>query len=106
MTKPELHVVPEHLEELATAQQDAAGEMGPARTKANEDRGMFLYEHGVVCTATYVAYTKMENARNNAAELTRQVSLALAANLNKAAEEYRKTDAASAENLDKQMLSK
>ncbi|ORW87499.1 hypothetical protein AWB92_24105 [Mycobacterium sp. IEC1808] len=100
----EFHVVPSHLEDLATAQEAAAGEMATARTKANEDRGMFLYEHGLVCAATYVAYTEMENARNNAAELTRQVSLALAANLNKAAEEYRKADAAIAENLDKQML--
>ncbi|OBI59757.1 type VII secretion target [Mycobacterium sp. E796] len=100
----EFHVVPSHVEELATAQEDAAGEMATARTKANEDRGMFLYEHGLVCAATYVAYTEMENARNNAAELTRQVSIALAANLNKAAEEYRKADAVIAENLDKQML--
>jgi hypothetical protein len=101
-----LNVEPAYLEKLATAQEAAAGDMATARTKANEDRGMFLYQHGLVCAATYVAYTEMEKARNNAAELTRQISITLAANLDQAAEDYCAADEQHAQNLDKQMLPK
>ena len=100
----ELKVYPPHLEKLATDQETAAGHMASARTDANEPEGEFLLQHGPVCGVTYAAFGVLQDARNHAAELTRQISLTLAANLREAAEDYREADEKNGENLDTQML--
>jgi hypothetical protein len=99
-----LTVDPDHLENLAS-KQDQAKEKIEAGPAAADGIGWDVWwSHGLISVASNVSVSKLEAARRAAGDALKNASVDLAANLRKGKEKYRSTDEELGENLDKQML--
>jgi hypothetical protein len=97
-------VTPEHLDKLATAQDQAATQAGTAASAAAGLEVDCWVSHGVVSGASNVAFTKAAEARKSTGEAMSKASTELAAKLRTAKKVYNTTDDQAGKNLDKQML--
>jgi len=99
-----LTVDPEHLENLAS-KQDQAKEKFEAGAAATDDIGWDVWwTHGLISAPSNVSVTKLEAARRAAGDALKNASGVLAANIRRGKQKYLSTDEQLGENLDKQML--
>ncbi|KKC02630.1 ESX-1 secretion-associated protein [Mycobacterium nebraskense] len=97
-------VTPEHLANLATAQDQASTQAGTAASAASNLEVAVWVSHGVVSGASNVAFTKAAAARQKTGEAMSAASTELAEKLRTAKAVYETTDEQSGKNLDKQVL--
>jgi Excreted virulence factor EspC, type VII ESX diderm len=87
-----LKVLTDHIRDLATKQQAAAGRIKVANESVGEVAGSMWGSHGVACAATNMAVSAAETARATAGTHLYQVSTKLSENLNYAADNYDDVD--------------
>ncbi|WAC89805.1 type VII secretion target [Mycobacterium sp. Aquia_213] len=100
----DLAVTPEHLDTLATKQDQAATQATtPASAGANVEVATWV-THGVVSGVSNVAFTKAAAARKKTADAMSQASTKLAGKLRTAKAVYGSADGEASENIDRQLL--
>ncbi len=97
-------VTPEHLNKLATAQEQASTQAGTAASAAANLEVAVWVSHGVVSGASNVAFTKAAAARQKTGQAMSTASTELAGKLRTAKSVYQSTDEQSSKNIDKQVL--
>jgi Excreted virulence factor EspC, type VII ESX diderm len=97
-------VTPEHLDKLATAQDQASTQAGTAASAADGLEVDLWVSHGVVSGASNVAFTKAAAARKSTGDAMSKASTELAGKLRTAKGVYATTDDQAGENIDKQVL--
>lgn len=100
----ELSVNPEHLEELAEEQTEAAKSAGEAASAANGTGQSCWITHGVISGSSNGAFTTVGEARYAAGKSIAQASSDLAAKLLTASQTYTGVDADISGNLNQQVL--
>ena len=87
-----LQVVTSHIDHLAEKQQTAANQIMGANRTAGEISSRIVSTHGVVCSATSLAVSSAESARETAGSALYKASTELAEKLTTAATNYRDAD--------------
>ncbi|TPG29712.1 ESX-1 secretion-associated protein [Mycolicibacterium hodleri] len=94
-----LKVLTDHLRDLTTLQDTAAGQItGANRSIVDPGRDMWN-THGIACSATNFAVSRVEGARRNAGGALFRVSTELSEKLEAAAGAYANTDSSAAGNI-------
>ncbi|WNG87370.1 ESX-1 secretion-associated protein [Mycobacterium sp. ITM-2016-00317] len=101
MTAPQqnLHVLTEHIGELADKQARAADQFTGANRSAGDVAPRVLATHGLACAATSAALSVTDGARNTAGVQLMKRSNDLASKLSTAAANYSNTDYLAGRNI-------
>ncbi|MEE6180041.1 ESX-1 secretion-associated protein, partial [Mycobacterium sp. 050134] len=100
----DLFVTPDHLSQLAAAQDQASSQATTAASAADGVETAVWISHGVASSASNVAFTAALDARKAFGEALSTAATQLADKLRVATELYRQTDEEAAGELDKQIL--
>lgn len=94
-----LHVLTEHIDHLAQKQQTAADKITGANRTTGDVSANILSTHGLVCSATSIALSAADEARQTAGASLHKTSSELATKLATAAVNYNDTDYRSGNSL-------
>lgn len=100
----DLIVTPEHLDTLATKQDQAAAQATSAASAGSNVEVATWVTHGIISGASNVAFTKAAAARKKTAEAVSKASTDLAGKLRTAKSVYGSADDAASESIDRQLL--
>ena len=98
---PDLVVIPEYLNVLATTHDEAASLAGSAVAATQNLETQVWVSQGVVSAPSNVEFTRCENARRLAGEAVQMTSNDLAEKLRAAGDAYERTDQEAGENVGK-----
>lgn len=97
-------ITSEHLNTLATTQDQASTQAGAAATAASNLEVQAWVSHGVISGASNIAFAKAAAARQSTGQAMSTASTELALKLRTAKEAYETTDEQSGKTLNKQVL--
>jgi hypothetical protein len=97
-----LQVVTEHLDHLAEKQQTAANKITGANRMTGDVSASVLATHGLVCSATSIAVSAVDDARKLAGTALHETSSELATKLTTAAINYNDADYMAGDKLGQQ----
>jgi Excreted virulence factor EspC, type VII ESX diderm len=97
-------VTSEHLDTLATTQDQASTQAGAAASAASNLEVQVWVSHGVISGASNIAFAKAAAARQSTGDAMSKASTKLAEKLRIAKSVYQSTDDQSGKNLNKQVL--
>jgi hypothetical protein len=100
----DLAVTPEHLDSLATKQDQAATQATTAASAASNMEVATWVTHGIISGASNIAFTKAAAARKKTADTMSQASTGLAGKLRTAKAVYGNADDEAGRSIDKQLL--
>ncbi|CDO88005.1 hypothetical protein AWC29_02345 [Mycobacterium triplex] len=100
----DLAVTPEHLDSLATKQDQAATQATTAASAGSNVEVATWVTHGVVSGVSNVAFTKAAAARKKTADAMSKASTELAGKLRTAKAVYGSADDEAGKSIDKQLL--
>jgi hypothetical protein len=99
----DLAVTPEHLDSLATKQDQAATQATTAASAGSNVKVATWVSHGIISGASNVAFTNAAEARKKIADTMSQASTGLAGKLRTAKAVYGGADDAAGKSIDKQL---